>query len=303
MESFKQPPPLMTRASVDTVEIFLRRPPSGLRRQVEKTVGRRVLIRECFDRYGQRQGVRLAVNRPTSACLAILESIHRAERGSAISRVDIAIDFEMKTEEEAIALAEWIDHHLVLKWRSSKTKKMEFRTTTYWCDARKGRNLVRYQNRQNRCVVRLEMRFLRAASVRRTGLNDLSGLPHLNPRNLFDHHVKARRFTDRFKIKAMREAVAKERKRVLKKTAGKRSRQIEEFLDRYRASVPRRIRYVLDQIDAQNMGRHGTEDIDLAFLMIPDHVAWPTLKLNDNSRQGAKVADYYGQPNNSRSSI
>jgi hypothetical protein len=122
-------------------------------------------------------------------------------------------DFEMDTEGEAELLGGWIDHHVVLKWRSSKTRKTEYRTTTYWCDARKGRNLVRYQKRQRqrRRVVRLEMRFYRAASVRRAGLSDLSELPHINLQHLFDHHVKAMRFTDRFKIKMMREAAAKER--------------------------------------------------------------------------------------------
>ena len=299
MENIRRAPPptpLTTRASVDTVELFLRRPPMGLRRRIERVVGRRVQIEDCTDRTGHWQGVRVIVNRPTLASLAVLEGINRAERGSVICRVDIAIDFEMNTEGEADALAEWIDHHVVLKWRSSKTRKMDYRTTMYWCDARRGRNLVRYQKRQRRHVVRLEMQFYRAASVRRAGLGDLTELPSTSPRKLFDHHIKARRFTDKFKIKAMREAAVQERKRAAKKIERQRNKRTQQFLDRYRASVPRRALYVLEQIDAQNMGGgRGTENVSLDFLKVPDHMTWPALKLQGNSREGAMVSGYYGK--------
>ncbi len=287
------PTPLKTTASVDTIELFLRIPPRGLRSRIERVIGRRCQIEELVDRTGHRQGVRVIFNKPTLDVLAIIAEINRAERQSAISRVDFAFDFYVEGADEEDALADWIDQYVVLKWRSARTRKIYYGTTVYWCDGHKGRNLVLYRKRPG--VVRMEMRFYRAASVRRAGLNDLAELPTINPQRLFDHHVNAMRFTERYKVKVMREAVAQDRNRTATTVERRRSKRTQQFVDRYRASIPRRARYVLEQVDAQNIGgRRGTEKVSLDFLGIPDCLTWPPLKTKRNSKEIAKVGGYYG---------
>ena len=255
--------PLASRASVDTIEVFLGRPPAGLRRRIERATGQCAQIKDCVDRTGHWQGARVIFNRPTPACLAVIADISRVERQSTICRVDVAVDFRVNSESDVDALADWIDHHVVLKWRSSRTRKRVVKSTVYWCDARKGRNIALYRKRD--CVVRMELRLFSTASVRRAGLDDLTKLVSINPQGLFNHHVKARRFTERFKIKAIREAVKQERKRAAA-IKNRRNKQTQQFVDRYRSRIRQRVRHVLNQIDAQSMGRRGTENINLDFL-------------------------------------
>lgn len=280
--------PLATTASVDTIEVFARRLPKGFRRRIESACGRRVEIKPCH-----QHGVMVIVNRPPLEVLSVLHTLVNDRVFACASRVDVALDFKMQSLKAADALVEWFDHHLVLKWRSSKTRKMIIRTTVYWCDRHKGRNIALYQKRGR--VVRLEMRFKRAASVRRAGLDDLQRLPSVNPKLLFDHHCKARRFTERFKLRSMRKAASREMGRALNTKEKRRSRRMQRFLDRYRARIPHRARQVLESIDAQSTGRRGTEDLSLDWLRIPDHVTWPALKRKGNPDGNAMVGVYYGR--------
>jgi hypothetical protein len=72
-----------------------------------------------------RPGVRVCVNRPPAAVLPLLDALVKNRRYSAcVSRINFAYDFEMETPEAADALMAWIDHYIVLKWRSAKTRKM-----------------------------------------------------------------------------------------------------------------------------------------------------------------------------------
>jgi hypothetical protein len=67
-------------------------------------------------------------------------------------------------------------------------------------------------------------------------------------------------------------------------------------MDRYRSRIPQRVRYVLEQIDAQNMGGwRGTENVSLDFLKVPGLVTWPALKSKGNSGKGAMIDGHYGR--------
>ena len=104
--------------------------------------------------------------------------------GCCVIRVDIAFDFVMNSEEEANALMDWIDHHLRLRWRPSRSRKRWIDSaeerrmgrpcrpgrTIYWADKRGRRNLILYNKSRN--VLRLEMKFFSTASVRRANLAD-----------------------------------------------------------------------------------------------------------------------------------
>ncbi len=283
------PTPLTTTASVDTVELYHPWPKRGLRALIEEETGRRAHIKRCG-----RWGVRSIHNRPTIEVLLGLSRIMARDRQCVIHRCDIAIDFYMASEAEADALTAWIDKYIALKWRSSKTRKMEFKTTVYACGQTRGRNSALYRKRAH--IVRFELRFYRAGTARRAGLDDPGTIAAVNPRALFDHHFTARRFTERHKIKVMRQAAAEERKLAATRVERRHSKRTRQFLGGYRASIPRRARYVLEQIQAQNMGgMRGTENVSLDFLMIPDHLTWPALKSQGNLGEGAKVGAYYGR--------
>ena len=59
--------------------------------------------------------------------------------------------------------------HLILKWRSRQTSKVCVDDTIYWADNRRARNLVLYRKRKAINALRLELRFLNTAAVRRAG--------------------------------------------------------------------------------------------------------------------------------------
>lgn len=166
----------------------MRRAPAGLRKAIEGAIGRRTLIMPCRDSTGHQQGVRAIVNRVPIAALPVLANLQRAD-DCVTCRVDIAIDIRLPDEPTADVVADWLDRHLVLKWRSARTRKAWVGRTIYWSDARRARNLVLYP--KSRTMIRLELRFLNAAAVRRAGLSDPAALAGLDPAALFEHHVKA----------------------------------------------------------------------------------------------------------------
>ena len=252
--------PEKSQASVDTVELYFPRPKRGLRALIKDATGRRPHTESCG-----RWGVRAIFNRPTHDVLLGIHHIMAREPQCTVHRCDIALDFYMASEAEADALTAWIDKHVALKWRSAKARKTVFKTTVYSCDKTRGRNSALYRKRPH--VVRLEMRFYRAGTARRAGLDDPGTIAAVNPKELFDHHFTARQFTERHKIKVMRQVAARERER-------QRTGRWHPVARAYSARAPRRALYVLDQIDAQSMGRVGTETLDLDFLRVPDHVAF-----------------------------
>jgi hypothetical protein len=254
------------RTSVDTIEVFAQRLPLGFRRQVEAILQRRVQIKRC------RHGFLVPINRPPAQVLPILNwLIKNRHFGACASRVDVAYDFDMEGPDEADALTEWIDHIVVLKWRSSRTHKTNYGTTVYWADKHKGRNIAVYRKGFN--TIRLELRFFRAATVRRAGLDDLSKLPQINPKELFDHHVKGRHLTKTYKIKAMRKAVKEDKERATKNPMVNAS----NFTDIYRSRIAMRIQNLLNRIDGQSLGSRGIEDVSLECLRIPVLLTRPAL--------------------------
>ena len=85
------------------------------------------------------------------------------------------------------------------------------------------------------------------------------------------------------------------RKRTAGTNGSRRSKRTQQFIDRYRSRIPYRVRSILDQVDAQSIGRRGTENVSLDFLRIPDCLTWPALKSKGNSEEGAGVGAYYGR--------
>ena len=153
---------------------------------------------------------------------------------------------------------------------------MECGGTIYWCDKHRGRNIALYRKRDR--VVRLELRFYRAQTVKRAGLHDLVKLPSINPKKVFEHNIKARRLTKKYKINAMRKAVKEDRIKALKNPRSSNC----IFSDQYRSKIGKRTYNILSRIDGQRLGIKRRGDVSLDFLMIPNQLTWPALKSKGN---------------------
>lgn len=270
------------RASKDTIEVFAQRLPRGFRRNVEAILQRPMRTKPC------RYGPLVQINRPPLQVLPILDWLIKSRQfGACVSRVDFAYDFDTQGPDEADALTEWIDHNVILKWRSRRTHKTasysiddggnEYgRPTNYWCDKHKGRNIALYRKRLN--TVRLELRFYRAATVKRLGLNDLFEIPQINPKRLFDHHIKGRRLKESYKLKIVRRIIKEDREREIKIP----TRSTSNFMDIYRSRIAAQAYSIVDRICGQNLGRNGIEDVSLDFLGIPECLTWPALISKEN---------------------
>jgi len=182
-------------ATVDTIELFFVRPPKGLRKSIEKPLGRRVKIRNCYDNTGYFRGVEASINRPNLAVLPLLNNYRRYTNGCSTCRVDIAYDFVMESEAAAKVLRNYLEQYVLMKWRARGSRDW-VGSTVYWLKEGKTRNLCMYWKRHQ--TIRLELRFLNSRSVRRAGLDDIAGLRHLNPAPLFEHNIKVVRFTEQY---------------------------------------------------------------------------------------------------------
>ena len=150
--------PRAITAKIDTVELFFRRPPAGLRMTLEACLGRRVEIQDCHDGTGHYQGARAIVNRPSIAVLPILSQYRQHCLGCTTFRVDVAVDLEMPDERSADSMHDWLRRNLILKWRSRQTSKVSVDDDTiYWADNRRARNLVLYRKRNANNTLRLEL--------------------------------------------------------------------------------------------------------------------------------------------------
>ena len=170
----------------DTVEIWF--PP--LRVAALREIRRYGRVEECRKRTGDIIGYRLICNQPSRAWLRTADHLASKHHG-VLHQVDVALDMP-----PAPGLRELIVSSAVLKW-SRKQRMQDDHDTVYWLDLskRNRRNLVLYDDKpskvtnQPRCV-HLELRLYGAATVRRQGLHKPSDLIGLNPKQLFDRHVK-----------------------------------------------------------------------------------------------------------------
>lgn len=254
-------------ASVDTIEVFARHLPRGLRRAIEAIIGRRAQITPRIVR-GRVIGHRIAVNRPPLAVLPVLaDLVSDRALHAVVSRIDVAYDF---ATDDPSGLMAWLVEYIVLKWRSRRASMWRVKTTTYWCDRHKGRNVAVYHKRRH--VVRFELRFLRAAAVRRAELDDLFQLPEIDPEVLFRHHVKACNLSERRVRRIVRRTVAGER------TASAKSlRRRSEFVDAYRSRIAERVRGFFVRFEEdQRLVAFAGEDVNLDHLRVPCELTWPS---------------------------
>jgi len=179
-------------AYIDTLELTYPRRPKGLLAEARAILGRPVWFKDISDAEGNRWGVRLHLHQATPELLMALDKY-----GGSLSRFDIAFDlfpFDMSTE----LMAKVIRECAILRWRRPQAM-LEFESTLYWTEwhlghIRPDRNLAEYHDLPSkidgRQTVHLELRFQTSDAAKAQNLHRPSQLVRLNPRALFDKHIR-----------------------------------------------------------------------------------------------------------------
>jgi hypothetical protein len=238
---------------IDTVELFFRSVPIGLRKSVEDIIRKRLLIKVCKGRRGKVWGYRLVLNRPSAELLRFFTRL-QVSHWCCVSRVDLAADFITDTRRRAEVLALYLRQHLVLRYRRKDLlKKIE--STIYWNSKSRSKNPVLYADKPARTIeggppcAHFELRILRAGALKRAGLDSIHSLIALDVAAIINRHVYLLPSFNahRFAAEIIRRSLAGERMRFLAKRRNTRS----PFTERYRAGMRRRLacyiqRYGLD---------------------------------------------------------
>jgi len=160
--------------------------------EVWKISGRKIWPEPIISPDGRQRGVRYIIHQPTPELLRALD-----EYGGIISRVDIAFDI-FPLHQSIDEMAELIRSDALLRWRALG-RMHDCETTLYWVEEYKGctrpdRNLGEYHDHvsklDGRPTVHLELRFQTAESTKAENLHLPSDLEKLNPRELFDKHIR-----------------------------------------------------------------------------------------------------------------
>jgi hypothetical protein len=143
---------------------------------------------------------------------------------------------------------------------------------------RPNRSLVAYLDEVNRVsgelnCVHLELRFFRADTIRRQGIERIKDLIDLNPRRLFAKHLKFSDIGQAHVKRMMREAVKEDREQY-------RQKETTKFIDQYRATIGVRVRGLLhrlgydrSQLVKDVYQRRKLNTIEPPFV-IPSQLSW-----------------------------
>jgi len=254
------PRPLRVCLYPDTLEFFVRRRPyAGIRTEWEFALGRPVILTPCKDRNRNVCGHRITIHQPNPDELPVLDQLQR-RFGALLIRLDFAIDWIFASGTEKQRWREWLEKTVLLRWRRKGKMHDHMRDdgdekTLYWIRQkdrarRSTRNLKLYDDekaskRLGEHCVHLELCFFRSASCKAQGIYRPSDILGLNPRGLFDKHVKLVSGVDDYLRHRVRREVKAYRERHLAcKYSSERSR---DFHDRFCLLVPARVQYVLQQ--------------------------------------------------------
>ena len=228
-------------AYIDTIELFF---PRRSRPKLPYWVT--VKLEECPDQNGNVWGYRAYFNQPDRHTIVRLDRVAR-ECDGIVCRFDLAIDIQPHSPERAGEIKRRILRTAVLRWRKVGYM-LDFENGNCWVQWRKGekrysRNLELYADRHNRFTgevdcVHLELRFLRANTIRKQGIHSPRDLLQLNPKELFDKHVAFSKAGEEHVRDIVRRHVKEDREKY-------KGRTTSAFLDQYRASIHRKIKRAL----------------------------------------------------------
>ncbi|MGY4433705.1 hypothetical protein ACVWWO_006182 [Bradyrhizobium sp. F1.13.1] len=192
VEALDEPLIATVQAYIDTVEVTYARRPKGLLAEARAILGRKVWFEDVKDASGNRWGTRLPLHQPSPDLLAALDKY-----GGSISRFDVAFDiFPLDMSIEM--MAEVIRECALLRWRRPQSMH-EISSTLYWTEWHPGqirpdRNLAEYHDLPSKIdgkpTVHLELRFQTSDATKAQNLFRPSQLMRLNPRALFDKHIR-----------------------------------------------------------------------------------------------------------------
>ena len=267
-----------TIAHVDTIELFFKYLTKGMRTEIEAAYDRSLWTTPCKDRLNNLVGYRIGLHQPNLAVLPVLDQFQRRHRGR-LCRVDIAVG--LTTLSRA-----WIEQRCLLRWRRPGPLHDE-QNGIYWIEQRSrsrrsNRDLVLYADKPSKITgescTHLELRFYGAASVRKQGIERVTDLIKINPRHLFQHHIKLVEFDpEALKQLAIRKAIRRD-------IAFYRGKETSPFVDKYRASIARRVRSIVERAYQDRVQQFKGADpeyvnrlkpIPIDVLNLPDRLSWP----------------------------
>jgi hypothetical protein len=233
-------------AYLDTVEAFFRYVPKGLRTILEPTHGRRVRVEPCADKYGMVWGYRVILHQPNDSTLETLDRLQK-EHGGKLCRLDVAYDFSSHSRD-------WLDRHSTMRWRR-RGPMLDEENGVYFIQQkdrrrRSGRDIAFYWDRPSKItgeldIPHLELRLQNTETVRREGFKHAGDLIGLNPKDLFQRHIKLVEVDiEGIKWSIIRKTLRDERLSYI----AKRPRKVSSWFDRYRASLPHRLARQFDRI-------------------------------------------------------
>ncbi|TWI58295.1 hypothetical protein IQ16_08201 [Bradyrhizobium huanghuaihaiense] len=192
VEALDEPLIANVEAYIDTVEITYPRRPKGLLAEARAILGRKGWFKDIIDTKGNRWGVRLHLHQPTPELLAALDKY-----GGSLGRFDIAFDI-IPRDMSIEMMARVIRECAILRWRRPQAM-FEIEGTLYWTEwhpgeVRPDRNLAEYHDLPSKIdgqpAVHLELRFQTSDATKAQNLQRPSQLATLNPRALFDRHIR-----------------------------------------------------------------------------------------------------------------
>jgi hypothetical protein len=278
-----------TVAYLDTVEVFFRNVPKGLRTILERTHGRRVLVEPCVDTYSRVWGYRVILHQPKVCTLKTLGRLQK-KHGGKLCRVDVAYDFSSHSRD-------WLERHSTMRWRR-RGPMLDEENGVYFIQQkdrrrRSGRDILMYDDRESKItgeldVNHVELRLQNTETVRRQGFEHAGDLIDLNPRKLFDRNIKLVEVDiEAIKWWFVRENVRHERLNHLSKRPKKVSSFDDQLMDKRRASLPRRWRSQFDKLignraqiikDLFPNVIQKAKIIPVDVLGIPDRLDWGPLR-------------------------
>lgn len=239
-------------AYIDTVEIFLRSCPRGLRKKINDVQGAGPRI-DPSGTQGHVWGYRISVHQPKNQTLHLLDEVIAKYHGT-LCRFDVAFDFSGIS-------ARWLEQRCILRWRRPGPMHDE-PNGVYWVSQtarrkRSNRDVALYADRPSKITgeidcTHFELRFYGTESVRREGFDRPSQLIGLNPERQFRKHIKLVDFDDEAADRFKRRFIRRQVKRLARNDRGlpprNRSQKERYFLDRYQASYARRVYFVYDKV-------------------------------------------------------
>jgi len=157
----------------------------------------------------------------------------------------------------------------------------------YWVEQssrsrRSSRDLILYDDKPSKITgtacTHLELRFFGALSVRKQGFEHVTDLMEINPRLVFQRHIKLVEFDpETLKQSAIRKAMRHD-------IAFYRGKETSLFRDKYRASIPRRVRSIIERAYQDRVQQFKNADpnyvnrlnpIPIDVLKLPDRLSWP----------------------------